>query len=55
MIKKVKRCPVNPDKKDCPLFDQSTSGRCWCDNENDPDDFERCPIPNKRKTEMNKN
>jgi len=43
-------CPCT--KKECPLHDQSGGGRDWCDDGGDPNQFERCPIPKKRKARM---
>jgi hypothetical protein len=40
-------CPCT--KQVCPLHDQSSGGRDWCDNNGDPSGYERCPIPKKRK------
>lgn len=40
-------CPCT--KEPCILYDISSSGREWCDDEGDPSTFERCPIPKKRK------
>jgi len=40
-------CPCT--KTECPLHDQSSSGRDWCDSVGDPSTYERCPIPEKRK------
>ena len=45
-------CPVT--KEDCPFYDQSGSGREWCNGNGDPSEYEICPIPNKRKEEMKK-
>ena len=47
----VKCIHYEGDKDDCPLHDMSSEHRHWCDGNNDPEDFERCPIPNKAKGE----
>ena len=43
----VKRLVCPCTKKPCPLHDIGSGERHWCNDNADPRDFERCPIPKK--------
>jgi hypothetical protein len=40
-------CPVT--KEECVLYDFSSGIYEWCDDNGDPSEYERCPIPEKAK------
>lgn len=50
ILMRTKKCPVV--KQHCPLFDQSSNGRLWCNTNHDPEEWEVCPFPKKRKKLM---